>query len=135
MPEARYAAGTKKTKSLGSISNKAGKSSVDAVATAEGRFGKLLRTAIEKTWRRRMLGVSGMANPGLVEVEFEVDPKGRISNVRLANPGEANPVMQDVALSAVIDAKLPAPPAQLFEDLRDNLSGGRMRCSFSFLIY
>ena len=82
-----------------------------------------------------MLSLSGLANPGLVEVEFEVDPKGRISNVKLANPGEANPVMQDCALSAVIDAKLPSPPTELFEELQDNLTGGRMRCSFSFLIY
>ena len=134
VPESTYRPGTRKSKQLGTISNK-GRSSVDAVATAEGRFGKLIRTAIEKGWRRRMLGLSGLANPGLVEVEFEVDPKGRISNVKLANPGEANPVMQDCALSAVIDAKLPAPPAELFEELQDNLTGGRMRCSFSFLIY
>ncbi len=134
VPEAAYAPGMKKTRSLGTISNK-GRASLDAVATAEGRFGKAIRTEIEKAWRRRMLTLSGMANPGLVEVEFEVDPKGRISNVRLTNPGEANPVMQDCALSAVIDAKLPVPPAELFEDLRDNLTGGRMRCSFSFLIY
>ena len=129
-----YRPGLKKARIQGDISNR-GRSSVDAVATAEGRFGKLIRTAIEKTWRRRMLGLASLANPGLVEVEFEVDPKGRISNVRLANPGEANPVMQDCALSAVIEAKLPPPPLELFEELQDNLTGGRMRCSFSFLIY
>ena len=129
-----YQPGMKKARIKGDISNR-GRSSVDAVATAEGRFGKLIRTAIEKGWRRRMLGLSGLANPGLVEVEFEVDPKGRISNVKLANPGEANPVMQDCALSAVIEAKLPPPPQELFEELQDNLTGGRMRCSFSFLIY
>ena len=134
VPESSYRPGLRKSKSLGTISNK-GASSVDAKATAEGRFGKNIRTAIEKTWRRRMLTLSGLANPGLVEVDFEVDVKGRISNVKLANPGEANPVMQDCALSAVIDAKLPPPPPELFEELRDSLTGGRMRCSFSFLIY
>lgn len=134
IPETSYRPGLRKSKSLGTISNK-GPSSVDAKATAEGRFGKTIRTAIEKTWRRRMLTLSGLANPGLVEVDFEVDVKGRISNVKLANPGEANPVMQDCALSAVIDAKLPPPPPELFEELRDSLTGGRMRCSFSFLIY
>ncbi len=134
VPASTYAAGTRKTKQLGTISNK-GTASVDALATAEGRFGKVIRTAIEKGWRRRMLSLSSLANPGLVEVEFEVDPKGRISNVKLANPGEANPVMQDCALSAVIEAKLPPPPSALFEELQDNLTGGRMRCSFSFLIY
>lgn len=134
VPESSYRPGLRKSKSLGTISNK-GASSVDAKATAEGRFGKTIRTAIEKTWRRRMLTLSGLANPGLVEVDFEVDVKGRISNVKLANPGEANPVMQDCALSAVIDAKLPPPPPELFEELRDSLTGGRMRCSFSFLIY
>lgn len=134
VPESSYRPGLRKSKSLGTISNK-GASSVDAKATAEGRFGKTIRSAIEKTWRRRILTLSGLANPGLVEVDFEVDVKGRISNVKLANPGEANPVMQDCALSAVIDAKLPPPPPELFEELRDSLTGGRMRCSFSFLIY
>lgn len=134
VPDNFYKAGTKTAKLAGTISNK-GESSLDAKATAEGRFGKTIRTAIEKNWRRRMLSFSGLANPGLVEVEFEVDAKGRISNVKLANPGEANPVMQDCALSAVIDAKLPPPPAELLEELQDNLTGGRMRCSFSFLIY
>jgi hypothetical protein len=134
VPESSYRPGLRKSKSLGTISNK-GASSVDAKATAEGRFGKTIRSAIEKTWRHRMLTLSGLANPGLVEVDFEVDVKGRISNVKLANPGEANPVMQDCALSAVIDAKLPPPPPELFEELRDSLTGGRMRCSFSFLIY
>ena len=134
VPEASYRPGLRKSKSLGTISKK-GASSLDAKATAEGRFGKTIRSAIEKTWRRRMLTLSGLANPGLVEVDFEVDAKGRISNVKLANPGEANPVMQDCALSAIIDAKLPPPPPELFEELRDSLTGGRMRCSFSFLIY
>lgn len=131
-PSART--GLRKARTVGSISNK-GRSSVDAVATAEGRFGKILRSAVEKTWRRRLLTLSGLANPGLVEVEFEVDAKGRITNVKLANPGEANPVMQDCALSAIIEAKLPPPPAELFEELRENITGTRMRLSFSFLIY
>ena len=134
LPGNSYQPGTRRSKQLGTISNK-GPASVDAVATEEGRFGKLIRTAIEKGWRRRMLSLASLANPGLVEVEFEVDPKGRISNVKLANPGEANPVMQDCALSAVIEAKLPPPPPELFGELQDNLTGGRMRCSFSFLIY
>ena len=133
-PDAASAPGLRKAKSLGTISNR-GRASVDALATAEGRFGKAIRTAIERTWQRRMLTLSGLANPGLVEVDFEVDAKGRISNVKLANPGEANPVMQDCALSAVIDAKLPPPPPELLENRLDSLTGGRMRCSFSFLIY
>lgn len=126
--------GRTKSKTLGTITNK-GPASVDAKASAEGRYETAIRASVEKNWRRRLLKLTSFANPGLVEIDFEIDTKGRISNVKLTNPGEANPVMQDCALSAIIDAKLPPPPTELFNDLDDSVTGGRLRRSFSFLLY
>lgn len=131
--ETAYRSGQRKTKSLGTISNRADASSVDAQATPEGRFGKVLHSIIEKNWHRRRLSLGGLVNRGMVTVEFDVDRHGRISNVRLANPGEANPVMEDCALTAVIHSKLPPPPPELIE--RNELNGGKFPVSFSFILY
>lgn len=125
-----YNPGLKATRSLGKITNK-GEASVDAEASMEGKYAKAIRGAIEKNWRPKLASLAGFANPGVVEIEFEIDAKGRISGVKLLNPGEANPVMQDVGLSAIITAKLPPPPAELL----DSAGGTRMRRTFSFLTY
>ncbi|MDB6071151.1 MAG: hypothetical protein JWL81_2322, partial [Verrucomicrobiales bacterium] len=100
--ENAHAAGTRKSKLLGTISNK-GPASLDAAGTPEGKFGQAMHGAIEKHWRPRLKKLASYVGSGavqLVEIEFEIDRTGRISNVKLVNPDEANPVMQDCALSA-----------------------------------
>lgn len=139
--ETGQAPGTRKSKLLGTISNK-GPAALDAVDTPEGKFGQAMHGAIEKHWRPRLKKLASFVGSGavqLVEIEFEIDRTGRISNVRLVNPDEANPVMQDCALSAVLDAKIPPPPRAIFEALEaedpTNAAGGRIRRTCRFMIF
>ena len=132
-----YVPGRTKTKSLGTITNQ-GKASVNARATAGDKFERTAYTAVEKLWRPKLKSLSGLvssASPQFAEIEFEIDRQGHISNVKLLNADEANPVFQDCALSAIIEARLPPPPPSLFEENKDNLNGGRLRRRLEFGIY
>lgn len=140
-PEAAQAAYTRKSRLLGTISNK-GPASLDVAGTPEGKFGQAMHGAIEKHWRPRLKKLASFVGAGavqIVEIDFEIDRTGRISNVKLVNPDEANPVMQDCALSAVLDAKIPAPPRAIFEALEagnpTNASGVRIRRTIRFTIF
>jgi hypothetical protein len=133
----QYVPGRTKTKSLGTITNQ-GKASVNARATAGDKFERTAYTAVEKLWRPKLKSLSGLvssASPQFAEIEFEIDRQGHISNVKLLNADEANPVFQDCALSAIIEARLPPPPPSLFEENKDNLIGGRLRRRLEFGIY
>ncbi len=133
----QYVPGRTKTKSLGTITNQ-GKASVNARATAGDKFERTAYTTVEKLWRPKLKSLSGLvssASPQFAEIEFEIDRRGHISNVKLLNADEANPVFQDCALSAIIEARLPPPPPSLFEENKDNLNGGRLRRRLEFGIY
>ncbi|MES2706255.1 MAG: hypothetical protein V4726_06570 [Verrucomicrobiota bacterium] len=116
----------------GKITNK-GSASVDALKTPEGRYDQANYAAFEKNWRPRQAGLKGLIQRGSVEVYYEIDAQGRISGVKLMNPGEANPILQDLAVSSVLNAKLPPPPPELFDFPDSSGNGGRLRRIFTFL--
>ena len=121
-----------KTKIEGSLAVRGGDSSVDAKDTPEGRFLSAMHDRIGLLWNTRLASVRGLAGAGSVEVEFDIDINARVSNVRLVDPGKANPVLEDVCLSAVIKAKLPPLPPSLKREIQDPLSGGKLRRKISF---
>ncbi|MDB6135769.1 MAG: hypothetical protein JWM59_4012 [Verrucomicrobiales bacterium] len=111
-----------------------GTASVDAQETASGRYTQALRGALNKSWRPGLKGIKDLASRGVVEVYCEIDAAGKTHNVRLLNPGEANPIMQDNAVTAVIKIRFPAPPAELLQD-PDHAIDGRLRQTISLLFY
>lgn len=116
----------------GKITNK-GSASVDALKTPEGRYNQANYAAFEKNWRPRQAGLKDFIKRGSVEVYYEIDAQGRISGVKLMNPGEANPILQDLAISSVLNARLPPPPPELFDSPDSAGNGGRLRRIFTFL--
>ncbi len=121
-----------KTKSAGALSIRGDESSVDALDTPEGRYNNAVYEQVGLLWNSRLATVRGLAGLGTVEVEFDIDPRGRVSNVKLVDPGKANPVLEDVCLTSIIKAKLPPPPAEMQKELGDPLSGGKLRRKFTF---
>ena len=121
-----------RTKSRGGVTERGDQGSVDAEATPEGRYAKVIHERVGLVWNRKMSTIRGLTGVGTVEVEFEIDPEGRISGVQLVDPGKANPILEDVCLSAIMAAKLPPPPQELIEEMRDPLTGGKMRRRFTF---
>jgi outer membrane biosynthesis protein TonB len=121
-----------RTKSRGGVTERGDQGSVDAEATPEGRYAKVIHERVGLVWNRKMSTIRGLTGVGSVEVEFEIDPEGRISGVQLVDPGKANPILEDVCLSAIMAAKLPPPPQELIEEMREPLTGGKMRRRFTF---
>ena len=121
-----------KTKSTGGMAVRGDENSVDARDTPEGRFIATMHERIGLLWNSRLATVHSLAGTGVVEVEFDIDVNGRIANVRLVDPGKANPILEDVCLTSVIKAKLPPLPASLKRELDDPLSGGRLHRKVGF---
>ena len=121
-----------RTKSRGAIAERGPEASVDAEATPEGRYAKIIHDRVGLVWNRKMSTIRGLTGVGTVEVEFDIDTQGRISNVQLVDPGKANPILEDVCLSSIIAAKLPPPPQEMLDEMRDPLVGGRIRRRFTF---
>lgn len=112
-----------------------GADSVDALDTPEGRYFKAVHDVINPLWNRKLSTVRGLTGTGVVEVSFEIDARGKVSNVRLVDPGKANPVLEDVCLTSIISARLPRPPEVFQGELKDPLSNGKIRHSVSFYKY
>lgn len=121
-----------KTRTRGGLAITGGDSSVDAKDTPEGRYLAACHERIGLIWNSRLAMNSGIAGTGSVEVEFEIDISGRVSNVKLTSPGSANPVFEDICLTSVIKAKLPALPPSMKRQLEDPLTGGKLHRKVSF---
>jgi|GEM_PF-3757103 len=130
-PGERPSLSSLKTKSVGAVTQQ-GEASVDARDTPEGRYAKAVHDIINPIWNRKLNAVRGLTGVGVVEVSYEIDIRGTVSNVRLVDPGKANPVFEDVCLTSIIKAKLPPPPSELQAEMRDPLSNGKLRRSISF---
>jgi len=121
-----------KSKVEGSLSVNGKDSSVDAKDTPEGRFYSAMHESIGLIWNTRLASVHGLSGSGVVEVEFDIDINGRVSNVKLVDPGKANPVLEDVCLTSVIKAKIPPLPASLKREIQDPISGGKLHQKINF---
>lgn len=121
-----------KTRTKGGLDITGADSSVDAKDTPEGRYLAACHERIGLIWNGRLAMNSGIAGTGSVEVEFDIDINGRVSNVKLSSPGSANPVFEDICLTSVIKAKLPALPPSMKRQLQDPLTGGKLHRKVSF---
>lgn len=130
-PVQRASLSSLKTKSVGAVTQQ-GEASVDARDTPEGRYGKAVHDVLNPIWNRKLNAVRGLTGVGVVEVAFEIDIRGTVSNVRLVDPGKANPVFEDVCLTSIIKARLPPPPSEMQAEMRDPLSNGKLRRTISF---
>ena len=112
-----------------------GGNGAQARKTPSGVYTSALNEVMKPEWKKRTSGVRGLIGNQLVvvSVDFEVDAKGNVSNARLTDPGSAPPIIEDCALTTVLEAKLPPLPDDLQEELRnDPLSGGRFRQRITF---
>lgn len=121
---------TRENELRGTISNK-GAAAADAVDTPLGRYMRTVTSAIEKEWNRKRITKSDFVTYGNIRLKFFVDRTGKVKDLRIENPGKANPVMQDFSLSAVLEAPIPPIPKNLLSDLTDN----RLPVTYDIIIY
>jgi outer membrane biosynthesis protein TonB len=118
---------TRKNKMVGGVANR-GEASVDAVDTPQGRYMARVSDAVQKTFQPACHRMRGRIGYGSVPVNFDINAKGEVTNLTLANLGKANVINQEVALDAVARAKFPPLP----EDLQGYLIDGKLNVSFLF---
>lgn len=122
---------TVKAKSEGDIQER-GLAARDTRAGAIGKFNKTQKSLFDARFEENRRGVKGYVGNGLVEVEYDIDLQGRISNVRIANPEEANSIFQDLALTAVLTSKCPPLSPELIRELGDAIVDGKVRRTYGF---
>jgi len=101
---------------------------VSAVETPRARYETAVVDAL-KASKARVVDKSALP-VGSATVRFYVSREGRKEDPRfIGRP--TDPRIGDAALSTVLDARLPAIPAELFEDLPD----GRLPFTYEFISY
>lgn len=110
--------------------NRRGQSAVDAAETPVGRYGKLVNQAISRQWHLYRIANADFLTYGNMKVEFQITRDGRIENLRILEKAP-NAVMTDFTLNAILDARIPAIPADVLPILED----GRFNMSYQIIIY
>ncbi len=93
-----------------------GSTSVNAIATPQGRYAKLAWNLIVMRASNYFDSRGESAAYGAVDVSFVIEPTGRISNVTLER-NTSNQVFANIMLQAISDTRLPPFPNELASSL------------------
>ena len=124
-----YARETIQSRLNGTISN-AGENAVDAEGTPIGSYKKQVHDAIGKMWYRYLGRNKGNVTWGVLKLEMRVDKYGKVHNLRVLK-NEANTLMVEFSLKAVMDAEIPSMP----KEVSDILGVGGLDLDYDFIIY
>ncbi len=128
-PASRYQDYQKKTLIRGGINNR-GRSAVNAVGTATGRYRKQLEDAIGARWYYFVKAQSDLINIGTTTVTFEVTSDGSVQKLRITE-NTANEASAGIALRSIQESKFPPIP----DELHDTFPDGRFTMEESFTIF
>jgi hypothetical protein len=121
---------TRKNELRGTISNR-GNAAADAVETPLGRYMRKVTSAIEKEWNRKRVKNSDFVTYGNIRLHFFVNRKGQVEDLRILNRGNANVIMGDFTISAVLEAPIPPIPAGLVPMLEKE----KLPVTYDIIIY
>ena len=121
---------TKKNALRGGISNR-GKAAVEAAGTEQGKYLARVESAISQKFTPACMRARDRISYGTVEVEFDLNPQGTVENLRVTNPKETSPILQDIVLGVILESKLPPIP----KELNDYLIGNRLHITYGFLFH
>jgi len=113
----------------GTVSN-TGDNAVDAEETPVGKYKKQVHDAIGKMWYRYLGKNKGNVTWGVLKLEMRVDKYGRVHNLQVVK-NEANTLMVEFSLQAVMDADIPPMP----KDVEEILGIGGLDLDYDFIIY
>lgn len=120
---------TRQRKLRGTLSNQ-GTPSFDAKATPTGRYLSRVTQAIERKWRAHVDLNREFVTWADLRVTFKIDKDGMVHDLKIPR-AEANAVIKDFTLSAILEAELPPIPADLWEILE----GEQIEMSYDIVIY
>ena len=113
------------------ISNR-GKAAVSADATAVGKYHRMINGVIQKRWNILRRQKADFVDYGNLRVRFAVNRHGRTQNVRVLS-GDANPIMTDFTLEAIVGARIEPMPPEVLSEL--SLANGLLEITYNVLIY
>ena len=114
----------------GSAANVGNTPSFDVEASAMGRYKKEVTQAVERQWHRYREQNADFVTYGTLKVKFRVDKKGTPRNLKLIK-NDANSVMAEFTLRAVLDADIPEMP----EEVSSMLGSSGLEISYDVIVY
>ena len=96
----------------GSAKNVGNTPSFNVESSALGKYKKAVTQAVERKWHRYRERHSDFVTYGTLKVRFRVDKNGNARNLKLIK-NDANAVMAEFTLRAVLDADIPEMPSEV----------------------
>lgn len=108
----------RKTAIRGSI-GRTGVGSLDVADTPMGRYQAAISKAVELEWQRNCVRHRDFIQPGFLTVRFFVQPDGKVGGVQFLSEMETGQVQKGFTHTSIRDAKIPAMPQALRDELGD----------------
>ncbi|MEM6278426.1 MAG: hypothetical protein AAF733_03035 [Verrucomicrobiota bacterium] len=113
----------------GALTN-VGQNAVDAEGTAAGEYKKKVKQEISRMWHRYRVQHRDFVTYGILKIECRVDRYGKVHDLRVVE-NDANSVLAEFSLKAILAADLPAMP----EDVAEELGPLGLRLKYDIIIY
>ncbi|MGI9244976.1 MAG: hypothetical protein ACR2RV_29505, partial [Verrucomicrobiales bacterium] len=121
---------TRRNKVAGTISNRGKKAAVDSAETPLGRYTRKVTGAVERSWHFERRRKSDFVSYGSLKVSFVVASSGKPGSLSIIED-DANPIMIDFTLGAILSADIPPMP----QDVRELLGGEPLEITYDVIIY
>lgn len=113
----------------GRISNLGAQDSVSAIETAEGRYIQSVYASVRKHWQTNIMRHADFLQPCDIVVQILITKEGKTKDVRILS-SNGNAAITDVVLSSILEAKLPAIP----DDLRQQMATDTYEFPLEFVV-
>jgi len=121
---------TRRNKVAGTISNRGKSAAVDAAETPLGRYTRKVTGAVERSWHFERRRKSDFVSYGSLKVSFVVAASGKPGSLSIIED-DANPIMIDFTLGAILSAEIPPMP----KEVRELLGGEPLEITYDVIIY
>ena len=125
---------TRTSENKGTISNRGTEDAVDAEGSPKGKYIRAVTSQVEKKWHLYRALRRDMVSPGSLQVEFYVNAKGKVENLRIVNDRESNALLSEFTVRAIRAAEIPPMPREV-QDLLPIMDKQRLKIEYNVLIY
>lgn len=125
---------TRTSENKGTISNRGTEDAVDAEGSPKGKYIRAVTSQVEKKWHLYRALRRDMVSPGSLQVEFYVNAKGKVENLRIVNDRESTTLLSEFTVRAIRDAEIPAMPREVI-DMLPIMDKQRLKIEYNVLIY
>lgn len=99
----------------GTLSN-IGQNAVDAEGTAVGAYKAKVRNIVSRMWHKYRLQHGDYVTYGILRLECRIDRNGKVHDLKVVE-NNANTVLAEFSLKAILDADLPPMPEEVVQEL------------------